>query len=130
MTLRLRTVRLGTPRQPSEGFRIGAVRYLPRGVPKTEYATRDYFDVWLPTLAPSRELLSKLKNGELATERFFQRYRREMRETDPRQVIALLAALAARTPMAVGCYCDDESQCHRSVLTELIREAASADAAG
>ena len=123
MTLQFRTVRLGTPREESEGLRLGTVRYLPRGVPKLKYRSDNYFDVWLPNLAPSRELLRELKDG-LATNVFFRRYQREMRETEPRQLIQVLAALAKTTPISVGCYCDDESVCHRSVLGELIRAAA------
>lgn len=123
-TLQLRAVQLGTARDPGEGLRIGTVRYLPRGVRKQDYARQDYFDVWLPSLAPSRELLSQLKNEELSLSRFFARYRSEMSQTEPHQIILLLAELATRTPLSVGCYCEDESQCHRSVLVELIRKAA------
>ncbi len=126
-TLPFRTVRLGAPRAPAEGLRLGTVRFLPRGVAKADYARLDWFDVWLPILAPSRELLRELRDGKLSTARFFQRYRREMAETDPRQVIAALAELARRTPVAVGCYCEDESACHRSVLGELIRKAAGVE---
>lgn len=124
-TLQLRAVRLGTPREPEEGLRIGTVRYLPRGVRKQDYAKQDYFDVWLPSLAPSRELLTQLKNGELPLSRFFARYRSEMSQTEPHQIILLLAELAKRTPLSVGCYCEDELQCHRSVLLELICKAAA-----
>lgn len=123
MALNLRTVRLGSPRAPDEGLRIGTVRYLHRGVRKGDLAKRDYFDVWLPILAPSRELLREFKDGDRPISRFFARYRREMQETDARQTIELLAALARRTPIAIGCYCEDESACHRSVLFELIRDA-------
>ena len=121
--LHLRAVRLGSPRSRDEGLRIGTVRYLPRGVRKTDLAKRDYFDVWLPVLAPSRKLLQKFKAEAGTTDRFFAAYRREMQETDARQTIELLAALARRTPIAIGCYCEDESHCHRSVLFELIRDA-------
>lgn len=121
--LHLRTVRLGSPRSKDEGLRIGTVRYLPRGVRKADLARKDYFDVWLPILAPSRELLREFKSGSRPISRFFARYRREMQETDARQTIELLAALARRTPIAIGCYCEDESHCHRSVLLELIRDA-------
>jgi uncharacterized protein YeaO (DUF488 family) len=119
--MKFRTVQLGSPRKHGEGLRIGAVRYLPRGVRREDYARLDYFDVWLPTLAPSRDLLSQLKRGEVATERFLDRYRREMNATEPRQVIALLACLAERTSLSVGCYCESEERCHRSVLASLIR---------
>ncbi len=121
--LLLRSVQLGTPRNPEEGLRVGTVRYLPRGVRKQDYAEQNFFDVWLPSLAPSRDLLSQLKNEGLSLSRFFARYRSEMSKTEPHQVIQLLAEMAKRTPISVGCYCADESQCHRSVLAELIREA-------
>jgi uncharacterized protein YeaO (DUF488 family) len=118
--LHFRAFQLGSPRQPGEGLRLGAVRYLPRGVPKADYASRDFFDVWLPILAPSRELLAELRAGTLSTAAFFRRYRREMAATDTRQVISLIATLARTTPLSVGCYCEDEATCHRSVLRELI----------
>jgi uncharacterized protein YeaO (DUF488 family) len=128
MALHLRIVQLGSPRTRDEGLRIGTVRYLPRGVRKADLASLDYFDVWLPILAPSRELLRQAKAQNLATDRFFARYRREMQQTDARQTIQLLAELARRTAIAVGCYCEDEAQCHRSVLIELIRNAARSKA--
>lgn len=124
MPLRFRTVQIGSPRKPGEGLRIGAVRFLPRGIPKLEYRERDLFDLWLPILAPSRELLKAFRDGSVSTARFFHRYRSEMTQTDPRQVIQLLAALAHHAPLSVACYCDDESRCHRSVLGLLIRKAA------
>jgi uncharacterized protein YeaO (DUF488 family) len=125
MALQLQAVRLGTPRGKDEGLRIGTVRFLPRGVKKEDYARQDYFDVWLPTLAPSRELIHKLKSGEVSQKQFFAAYRREMKEPDAKHTIELLAALARRTPIAIGCYCEDLAQCHRSVLEELIRAGAT-----
>ncbi len=119
--LMLRSVQLGTPRNPKEGLRIGTVRFLPRGVRKQDYAKQDFFDVWLPSLSPSRDLLSQLKHNELSLPRFFARYRSEMSESEPRQTIELLAEMAKRTPISVGCYCNNESKCHRSILAELIR---------
>lgn len=124
MPLRFSTVQIGSPCKTGEGLRIGAVRFLPRGVPKSKYRERDLFDLWLPILAPSRELLKAFRDGKVSQVRFFQRYRNEMTQTDPRQVIELLAAMASTTPLSVACYCDDESRCHRSVLGALIREAA------
>jgi uncharacterized protein YeaO (DUF488 family) len=120
---RLRTFRAGSARPRSEGLRIGTVRFLPRGVPKKDYARLDYFDVWLPLLAPSRDLIRRARPGEWSDDswrKFAAAYRREMSATDARQAIRLLARLAERTPIAIGCYCDDESRCHRSVLRELI----------
>jgi uncharacterized protein YeaO (DUF488 family) len=99
------------------------VRYLPRGVPKSKYAALNLFDVWLPILAPSRQLFAAYQSGELTPAEFFRKYRREMSKTDARQVIQLLAALARQTPLSVGCFCEDESRCHRSELGKLIREA-------
>jgi uncharacterized protein YeaO (DUF488 family) len=136
MTLRLTTYRLGAPRTKSEGLRLGTTRYLPRGIPKSDYARGGYFDVWLPLLAPSRELLAWYRDDDRSAKEFFRRYRnsakeffrryrKEMSATDPRQTIALLAELAKRTPLAVGCYCEDETRCHRTALATLIREAAA-----
>jgi uncharacterized protein YeaO (DUF488 family) len=129
MPLRLRSVQLGSPRSRGEGLRIGAVRYLPRGVAKSDYGRRDYFDVWLPTLAPSRELLRAYKTSGMTPATFYRRYRTEMRQLEARQTIELLARVAARTPLAVGCYCEDERRCHRRVLVELIRRASRRQAA-
>lgn len=123
MAIHLQVVQLGTGRLPDEGLRVGTVRYLPRGVRKIDYARRNYFDVWLPTLAPSRELLREHAEG-LPIANLLRRYRTEMKQTEPRQTIALLAAIAKVTPLSIGCYCDEESNCHRSVLGELIRKAA------
>lgn len=120
MSLQLRVVRAGQKRQRGEGVRIGTVRYLPRGVKKSDLARLDYFDVWLPILAPSRDLLSQYKNSGMTDQTFFRRYRSEMKATDPRQVIRLLAELARNTPISICCYCEDESRCHRTVLAELI----------
>jgi uncharacterized protein YeaO (DUF488 family) len=118
-------VRLGTPRSPREGLRIGTVRRLPRGVRKEEYASRDYFDVWLPELAPSAELVGWVQSEPLTPERwatFERRYRREMTQPAAKRQIALLAALSAQTDFSVGCYCADESRCHRSILREILKE--------
>ena len=123
MTLRIQTFRAGSPRKESEGLRIGTVRLLPRGVPKKEYARRNFFDVWLPTLAPSRELLKAYNDGKLTLKQFFAKYHSEMKRPEARHTIDLLAAVAQITPIAVGCYCEDETCFHRSVLIKLIRAA-------
>jgi len=120
----LRVVRLGSPRAPDEGIRLGTVRRPPRGVPKAEYGRRDYYDVWFPTLAPSAELLTMGKN--LATEpkawrAFARRYKQEMAQPDAARALDLLAALSHRTNLSVGCYCEDESRCHRSILRQLLK---------
>lgn len=125
----IRTFRVGSPRTRAEGLRIGTVRLLPRGVAKKDYARRDYFDVWFPLLAPSRALMGRFKAGEQTVaswRRFAAGYEREMKATDARQAILLVAALAARTSLAIGCYCEDESRCHRSILRRLIEGAMNA----
>src|SRR6185436_934187 len=107
-------VRLGSPRRRGEGVRLGTVRRLPRGVPKTQYASRDYFDVWLPELAPSARLLAWAQARPLTAARwaqFARRYRREMRTPSAARLVALLAALSADSKVSVGCYCEDESRC-------------------
>ena len=123
MALHLQTFRIGAPRSRGEGLRIGTVRLLPRGVPKREYSKRDLFDVWLPLVAPSRELLKAYNAGKLSPKRFFAKYRTEMKHPEARHTIELLAAVARQTPIAVGCYCEDETRCHRTALIELIRAA-------
>jgi uncharacterized protein YeaO (DUF488 family) len=121
------TSRIGSPRKKrkkSDRLRIGTVRFLPRGVKKTDYSKHDFFDVWLPMVAPSRELLKSFTSGKKSVAQFFRAYRAEMREPAPRHLLTLLAEVAQRTPISVGCYCEKETECHRSVLIELIREAA------
>src|SRR5512144_1443916 len=120
----VRIVRLGSPRAKDEGLRIGTVRRPPRGVPKADFARRDFYDVWLPNLAPSEELV-KLGLGakdERAWKTFARRYRAEMKRPEARHVLDLLAALSRQTNFSVGCYCADESRCHRSILRELLEE--------
>jgi uncharacterized protein YeaO (DUF488 family) len=122
----IRIVRLGAPRAPAEGPRLGTVRRPPRGVRKQEYAGRDYFDLWLPDLAPSAPLVSWALSQPFTDRRwnsYARRYRAEMRKPAPQRLIALLAILSARADFSVGCYCADESRCHRSLLRELLVEA-------
>jgi uncharacterized protein YeaO (DUF488 family) len=121
----IRIVRLGTPRHPDEGLRVGTVRRPPRGVPRAEFSSRDYYDVWLPDLAPSAALLSWVSSQALTEtrwKRFTREYQKEMRAPPPQRLITLLAALSARTNFSVGCYCPDESRCHRSLLRKLLLE--------
>ena len=121
----VRVVRLGTPRDPDEGLRIGTVRRPPRGVRKEDYAARDYFDVWLPELAPSAPLVSWALSEPFTPKRlavYRRRYRREMRRPAAQRLIALLAVLSSQTNFSVGCYCEDETRCHRSLLRELLFE--------
>lgn len=119
----VRIVRLGTPRGADEGLRIGTVRRPPRGVRKADYAALDYYDVWLPELAPTAPLVSFALSKPFTPARwalYARRYRREMHEPAAQRLLALLAAMSARTSFAVGCYCEDESRCHRSLLKELL----------
>jgi uncharacterized protein YeaO (DUF488 family) len=121
----IQIVRLGTPRRPKEGLRIGTVRRPPRGVRKSDYAKRDYFDVWLPELAPSAPLVSWLLSEPITPKRwaaFARRYQREMRAPPAQRLVALLVALSSRMNFSVGCYCEDESHCHRSLLRKLLIE--------
>jgi uncharacterized protein YeaO (DUF488 family) len=121
----LQVVRLGTPRRAGEGLRIGTVRRPPRGVRKSDYAARDFYDVWLPELAPSAPLVSYAYAEPFTARRwahYARRYRREMRRPEAQRLLALLAALSRRTNLSVGCYCEDESRCHRSLLRELLVE--------
>ncbi|HEY6641438.1 DUF488 domain-containing protein [Povalibacter sp.] len=116
-------VRLGSARGANEGPRFGTVRRPPRGVPRSEYASRDLYDVWLPNLAPSEELVKlALSADERAWKTFVRRYRAEMKTPDVSRVLDALAALSHQTDFAVGCYCENEARCHRSVLRELFRE--------
>lgn len=120
----IRVVRLGSPRGPKEGLRLGTVRRPPRGVPKTEFAKRDYYDVWLPELAPSERLVKQALGAtdDKSWRAFVKRYRAEMKRPEASRLLDLLAALSRETDFAVGCYCEDESRCHRSVLRELLQE--------
>ena len=120
----IRVVRLGSPRAPGEGLRLGTVRRPPRGVPKAEHASRDFYDVWLPDLAPSESLVKQGLGAvdDLAWRRFVKRYRAEMKRPEATRLLALLAALSHQTNLSVGCYCADEARCHRSVLKALLEE--------
>jgi len=125
----LHSFQLGTPRKRNQGLRIGTVRFLPRGVRAKDYARFDYFDVWLPTLAPSATLMASIRGKHpLAPqqwERFKSRYEAEMRRnTTSRQTIRVLGLLSKRAAVSIGCFCSDESFCHRSVLFSLLEKAA------
>lgn len=124
-------VRLGTPRTPGEGLRIGTVRRPPRGVPKSEFASQNWYDVWYPNLAPSVETMKLAQaaqaSGDVRTWNDFRRkYRAEMAEHDASRSLDLLAALSHGTNFSMGCYCQDESRCHRSLLRELLTERGAA----
>jgi uncharacterized protein YeaO (DUF488 family) len=119
----IRVVRLGTPRTPGEGIRLGTVRRPPRGVRKDEFASRDYFDVWLPELAASQEVVSWALSEpwtDARWQRYARRYRKEMREPAARHFIEVLAGLSHQTNFSVGCYCEDVTRCHRSLLRALL----------
>ncbi len=120
----IRVVQLGTPRARSEGLRLGTVRRPPRGVPKTQYASRDFYDVWLPGLAPSEELVKVAlgARNEREWRRFVKRYRAEMKLPRAAQLLRLLAAFSHHTGFSVGCYCAEETRCHRSVLKALLTD--------
>jgi len=119
-------VRLGTPRRAGEGSRIGTARRPPRGVRKADYARLNYYDVWLPELAPSQKLVSWALSQEWTDsrwKRFARTYRREMSDPGAHRLVDLLAALSRSANLSVGCYCENESRCHRAVLKELLAEA-------
>ncbi len=120
----VRVVRLGSPRSPGEGLRLGTVRRPPRGVPKAEHASRDFYDVWLPDLAPSEGLVKEAlqADDEEKWHRFATRYRAEMKRPEAARLLALLAAFSRQTDFAVGCYCAQEERCHRSLLKALLLE--------
>jgi uncharacterized protein YeaO (DUF488 family) len=120
----IRIVRLGTDRLPGEGLRIGTVRRPPRGILKTQYASKNFYDVWLPTLAPSSEQVKRAlaAGSDREWSRFVKQYRREMAGTNENATLNILAALSHQADFSVGCYCADESRCHRSVLRELLLE--------
>lgn len=120
----VRIVRLGTARAPKEGLRLGTVRRPPRGVPKDRFAKDDWYDVWFPTLAPSlptmKLALSSKTDASWAA--FTRKYRAEMAKPEAAHALDLLAALSHHTDFSVGCYCEDEARCHRSLLRELLQK--------
>ena len=120
----VRIVRLGSERTRGEGLRIGTVRHPPRGVPKHQHVARNFYDVWMPELAPSAALLKEgqTAGSERAWTTFAKRYRREMAAPEKVHLLRLLAAMSAASDFSVGCYCADESHCHRSILRQLLAE--------
>ena len=120
----IRIVRLGTARSAGEGLRIGAVRRPPRGVPKTEFASQDWYDVWYPNLAPSMETmkLGQAVESDKDWALFSKKYRAEMNEADASRNLDLLAALSHQANFSMGCYCENEARCHRSLLRDLLKE--------
>jgi uncharacterized protein YeaO (DUF488 family) len=125
--LHLTTFQIGTPATPEQGLRIGATRRPPRGVSKDRWVSEGYFDVWLPALAPSTEQLADLKNFDLDNpaqrKKFFDRYEKELLgHADTRQTVELVAEIASRMPISIGCFCEDESRCHRSRLYKILQD--------
>ncbi|MBI5278687.1 MAG: DUF488 family protein [Burkholderiales bacterium] len=120
----IRIVQLGTPRAAGEGLRLGTVRRPPRGVPKAEFATRDYYDVWLPQLSPSAELVAQglAASDDRQWKQFTRKFEAEMKQADASRLLDLLAALSHQASLALGCYCEDEGKCHRSVLRSLLAQ--------
>lgn len=120
----IRIVRLGTPRAENEGLRLGTVRRPPRGVPKSEFARRDFYDVWLPNLSPTAALVTEALGA--ADDKQWNAFRRkfvaEMKQPEAAHLLDLLAAMSHQTSFSLGCYCEDESRCHRSILRELLAQ--------
>jgi uncharacterized protein YeaO (DUF488 family) len=115
-------IQLGTPRKRGEGLRIGTVRRPPRGVAKSDFAKLDYYDVWFPNLSPSAELVQQALGAkdDRGWNAFARKFRREMSAPGPSRDLDLLAALSRQTNLSIGCYCDEENRCHRSILRELL----------
>ena len=124
----IRVIRLGTRRVPGEGLRIGTVRRPPRGVRREQIAARDFYDVWFPLLAPSVETMTAFRREmtDPAWKRFVRAYRKEMGRPDASHALDLLAALSHRSDFSVGCYCEDETRCHRSILRALLDDRGAA----
>ena len=124
----IRIVRLGTARVADEGLRVGTVRRPPRGVPKAEFATRNFYDTWLPQLAPSERVVAEgmAADDDKGWKAFERKYRAEMKAPDTSRLLDLLAALSHEANLSVGCYCEREERCHRSVLRALLLERGAA----
>ncbi|MFN2442219.1 MAG: DUF488 domain-containing protein [Thermoanaerobaculia bacterium] len=118
----VRIVRLGSPRAPGEGIRIGTVRRPPRGVPKSEFSKQNWYDVWFPNLAPSVETMKLGQKAETPAQwaAFTRKYKAEMSRPAAKHDVELLAVLSQTTNFSVGCYCEDEERCHRSILRQLL----------
>lgn len=128
----VRIVRLGSTRHKNEGIRIGTVRRPPRGVPKSAFASQNWYDVWFPNLSPSADIIKLALQAETPAQWriFASKYRAEMATPDNAHAIALLAALSHHTDFSVGCYCEDESRCHRSILRTLLSKQGAVMASG
>ena len=117
-------LRLGSPREPDEGLRLGTIRRPPRGVPKTEFAKRNYYDLWLPGLSPSPKLIAfaQRSKDDRSWKAFERKFRAEMKKPEAAKLLDLLAAFSRETNFSVGCYCENENRCHRSILKKLLAE--------
>lgn len=120
----IKIVQLGSPREKDEGLRLGTVRRPPRGVPKSEYGKRDFYDVWLPILSPSINLLKQAQQARNDKEwsAFQKKFRAELNKSEASRILDLLAALSHQTNISLGCYCADENRCHRSILRKILME--------
>lgn len=116
----IKTYRYGTSREPGEGLRIGVARHVPRGVRREDWQRRNYFDLWLPLLAPSSELVARYRHNKISFAAFSRHYRSQMKAAESRQVIEFVASVSLFQPLSLGCFCEDESHCHRSLLRELV----------
>jgi uncharacterized protein YeaO (DUF488 family) len=116
----LATYRYGTPRSENEGLRIGVARDLPRGVRRQDWQLKNYFDIWLPLVGPSPELVFEYRHGRIEFKEFARQYRSQMKAPAARQGIQLLAVMAYHVPVSLGCFCEDETRCHRSLLRALV----------
>ncbi len=128
--MKLSAYQYASARQPHEGLRIGTARSVPRGVRREDWQRLGYFDLWVPLLAPPPELVEKFRHGKITFANFSRHYRSEMKKKESSQVIELLAGIALFFPISIGCFCEDDTNCHRSVLKELIVQAAKAKQAG
>ena len=128
MTPSISTYRYGSPRHENEGLRLGVARHVPRGIRRTDWQSRGYFDQWVPLLAPSSDLVAKYQQKKVSFLTFARLYENQMKTRESRQVIDLLATIAVFLPISLGCYCEDEDLCHRSVLRKMILKAAEVKA--
>ena len=121
----IRVIRLGSPREKEEGIRIGTVRRPPRGIPKADFAKLDYYDVWLPQLSPSADLVSWIKKSKDSAsnwKQFERRFMHELSTPDNQRLLDLMTAFSKRVNFSIGCYCEDENKCHRLILKKVLTE--------
>lgn len=126
----LTTYRYGSSREANEGLRVGVARHVPRGVRREDWQRKGYFDLWVPLLAPDADLVHQYRHGEITFAVFSRHYRAEMKKRESLQVIELLAGISLFLPISIGCFCEDEAHCHRSILKEILTKSASAKSAG